>query len=245
MRIFSFCCLLALFFLGGCHEREERKMLRIGIDASWAPLDFDAMQPYVYGYTEDFLMEIAHYSGLEFEKINANQDTLLSGMSNHVYDAVLSYLPPYEFNQARYDFSDNYLTTGPVLVASKTSSSLSLQKLSNQVVGIISGSDSVLVLEANPDVIIRSYESIPDLLNAVVLEEITACVLDRLHALKYVRDLYSKSLKVVSDPLNQQGLHLVVLKGTHPNLLRAFNQGIERMMKKKQLAQLQQKWNLE
>ena len=238
--------LLWLLFAVGCScGSSERGMLRIGIDPSWAPLDFGAMQPYVNGYTEDCLLEIARHSGHKFEKIDANWDALFEGMKSGSYDAILTSLPPYEFNLASYDFSDNFLAIGPVLIVPKESSRSKLEKLSEQLVGIVQGDPAALVLEKYPTIIIRTYDSIPALFDSIVMGEISAGLVDALRATNYVRDLYSASLKIASKPLTDQGLHLIALKGRQEHFIHLFNETLEKMTKKKELVKLQAKWNLQ
>ncbi len=236
---------LSLFLVScSCESSARSGKLRIGVDPSWAPLNFDELQPYVNGYTEDVLLEVSRSSGLEFEKVTANWDSLLEGMRKGQYDAVLTSMPAYTFNLAKYDFSQDFLQLGPVLITTPSGKYTELQQLSGELVGIISGDPAVLVLQKYPEVIIRNYNSIPELLDAVENQEIEAAVLDRLPAVNYVNDLYQGKLKVVSEPLTSVGLHLIVPKGKSEELIRSFNKSLERFEKKKTLVDLQKKWNL-
>ena len=92
--------------------------------------------------------------------------------------------------------------------------------------------------------IIRAYNSIPDLLNAVADGDIEAAVLDRLHALSYIRDLYAGRLKIATAPMTPLGLRTVAPKGESARFTRMFNHALEQMKKKKTLDALQKKWNL-
>jgi ABC-type amino acid transport substrate-binding protein len=245
MRTILFA-LIAFFFAScGCGGQNRNGLLRVGVDVSWAPLDFDEMQPYVNGYTEDVLREISRYSGMEFVKINASWDNLLEGLQRGTYDAVLSSLPPYPYNQAKYDFSQDYLELGPVLVTASNANYTDLQHLSGELVGVISGDPAVLVVQKYPDVIVRNYNSYPEALSAVADGEIEGAVLDRLPATSYVRDLYAGKLKIASAPLTGLGLHLVAPKGKAVYLIRTFDKGLAQMKKKKKLNSLLSKWRLD
>ena len=245
MRFFIIC-LLSLF-LGSCSCSGSggKERLRIGVDPSWSPLNFDELQPYVNGYAEDLLLEISQYSGLEFEKVQANWDSLLDGMQRGQYDAALTSLPPYSFNQAKYDFSIDFLALGPVLVATTNAKYTEPHQLSGELVGVLMGDPAVLLLEKYPEIIIRPFNSVPELLDAVVSGELEAAVLDRLPAMSYVRDLYADQLKIASEPLAKSGLHLIAPKGKLQPLIRAFDKSIERFSKKDKLSKLQKKWHLD
>lgn len=245
MRFF-FVCILSLFLSScSCSGSGGKDRLRIGVDPSWSPLNFDELQPYVNGYAEDLLLEVSRYSGLEFEKVQANWDSLLDGMQRGQYDAVLTSLPPYSFNRAKYDFSVDFLALGPVLITASNSKYTEPRQLSGELVGVLMGDPAVLLLEKYPEIIIRPFNSVPELLDAVVSTELEAAVLDRLPATSYVRDLYSDQLKIASQPLVKTGLHLVVPKGKSQVLIRAFDKSIQRFSKKDTLSKLQKKWHLD
>ncbi len=238
---------LSIFFLHGCScgSGSGRQGLRIGIDPNWYPIDFGRQESYVNGFTEDVLLEIARYSGIEFQRIPANWDNLLDGMKEKKYDAVLTSLPPYDFNNAKYDFSTNFLDLGPVLIVPVDTQHFDLSKMGGELVGVIIGDPSVLILQKYPETIIRNYNSIPELLTALVNGEIEGALLNRIPAVSYVRDLYAGKLKIASAPLTDAGLHLVAVKGKHHHLIQLFNKSLDHFKKKKKLQSLLQKWELE
>lgn len=249
MRSFYLLKLTLLAFLAflsscGCSSNSRHGTLRIGVDPSWSPLSFEELQPYVNGYTDEFLQDVSRYSGIEFNKIGANWDTLLQGLNEGRYEAILCSLPPYNFNQAKYDFTENYLDLGPVLITPANANYTELSQMNGELVGVIAGDPAVLVVEKYPEVIIRNYNSLPDVLEAVASGEIEAAVTNRLPAAKYVQDLYVSKLKIASAPMNNVGLHAVTLKGKSSRFIRTFNTSIEQMKKKKTLEQLQKKWSL-
>ncbi len=176
--------------------------------------------------------------------MNVNWDTLLQGLNEGKYDIVLTSIPPYNFNQAKYDFTENFLSLGPVLITPANANYTDLAHMNGELVGVITGDPAVLVVEKYPEVIIRNYTTLPEVLDAVANGEIEAAVLDRLPASNYVQDLYAGKLKIASTPMNEVGLHAVSLKGKSPRLIRLFNSSIEQMKKKKSLEALQKKWFL-
>ncbi|HSX10273.1 MAG TPA: transporter substrate-binding domain-containing protein [Chlamydiales bacterium] len=234
---------LFLLILHGCGG-SSRGTLRIGIDPNWYPLNFGQQASYVNGFTEDMLIEMARYSGIEFEKIPANWDTLLDGLTEKRYDAVFTSMEPYVFNTAKYDFSANFLDLGPVLIVPVAAPSTQLSKMDGQLIGIISGDPAALVLETHPSLVIRSYPSVPDLLNAVARGDIQGALLDRIPAVKFTNDLYAGKLKIASAPLTQKGLHLIAPKN-RSNVVKVFMKNLESLKRRKTIDALQKKWQLE
>jgi ABC-type amino acid transport substrate-binding protein len=241
-RLFSaILCLVAL--LCGCSR--ERTVLRLGIDPTWFPFNFDGQQPFVNGFIEDLLQEVANYSGMRIERIEANWDSLLDGLREKRYDAVLTSIPPYNFNVAKYDFSKNVLDLGPVLIVQEGSKAAGLDELSHELVGIVASGDASLILQKHADVLMRSFSSIPAMLDSLTDGEIKGALLDRLLASSYVRDLYSGTLKVSGKPLSAKGLHLAVLKGQQKHALELFDKSLDHLQKKKKMQGLLVKWQLD
>jgi polar amino acid transport system substrate-binding protein len=238
---------LALLILTACScgEKYSGPPVRLGVDPTWAPLSFGEQQSYVNGYTEDMLLEISRYSGLKFEKMTANSSTLFDGLQRGQYDAVLTSLPPYSFNLAKYDFSENFLNTGPVLLTAKISSYKQLGDIpADNLIGILRNDPAALLITAHPKLIVRNYDSIPSLLDAAVAGEVAGVLLDRLRAAAFVRDLYQQTLQVASGPLTGEGLHLLQRKSASSAVMRLFKKSLQALDEQKKVEVLQKKWQL-
>jgi ABC-type amino acid transport substrate-binding protein len=234
-----------LLFAGGCGaKRMGNGAYKIGIDPGWYPNDFGAQNSFINGFAEELLLDISEQSGFQFEIIPANWDALVSGLKEGKYQGILSSLPDYDFNAAYLDFSRNFLDLGPVLVVPEGARKTDLEKMGGEYLGVVTGDPAILILEKYEGLIIRHYPSIPELLEAVANGEIEGALLDRIVAGSYVHNLFSGKLKIAGPPLNQAGLHLVVLKGKQTLLLSQFNRSLETLQKKKRLQALLRKWQI-
>lgn len=239
-RFILFFCVALL--LSGCGRSKE---LRIGVDPNWYPQDFRGKEYYINGFVEDLLLEISKDSGLEITRVGANWDSLLDGLKQHRFDAALSSLPPYNFNAAKYDFSKNFLDIGPVVVTFSASKAKSLKEMNGNVVGVLPGDQEQLVMQQYPDVLSRTYDSVPEIFDAMISSDVEAIVVDRLVAVSYVSGTYRGKLKILGPPLNNLGLHLMTIKGQDPGAIKIFNQSLKHLKKKKQLQKLLRKWQLD
>ena len=228
-----------MLLLCGCTS-SSRGALKIGIDPDWYLADFGLQTAYVNGYTEDVLLELSRYSGMQFELIRTNWDNLLDGIRDGKYEAVVSTLPLYEYNLAKYDFSENFLSTGPVLIVPYQSNQTSLEQLEGDLVGVITGDPAELILAKHPTIVIRKFSSIPELLEAVALGDIEGALLDYIPAVNYISDLYVEVLQIAGKPLTNDGIHLIGKKGA----INAFNKNLKSILKTKKLQKLQQKWSI-
>jgi len=246
LRPLFFVAICALFLNGcGCNFTGARHgVTKIGIDPNWYPLDFGAQNSYVNGFTEELLLEISVQSGIEFERIPANWDALFEGMKLGHYQAILSSLPPYEFNTALYDFSHNFLDSGPVLIVPEGGHQNDLAKMNGAHIGVIAGDPAVLLLQKHEGLIVRNYPTVVALLEAVVNGETDGALLDRVIAGRYVSDLFSGKLRLAGSPLTNAGLHLITMKGKQPMLMGQFNKSLALLKKKKRLPSLIRKWQL-
>lgn len=231
-----FICLIAV--VSSCSSKKE---IRVGVDAEWYPQDFGENQAFVNGFVEELLLEISRDSGVEFYRIGANWDMLLEGLQRHRYEVVISSTQNYNFNQAKYQFSPNFLDIGPVLVAHADSTAQKLDDMANHVVGILGGEQELLVIQKYPEVLTRTYDSASEAFEALIRRDVDGIIVDRLHAVNYIRGAYSQDLKMIGAPLNSLGLHFMTLKD---GSLDVFNQSLKHLKKKKKLQKLQKKWNL-
>ncbi|MBX9924387.1 MAG: transporter substrate-binding domain-containing protein [Rhabdochlamydiaceae bacterium] len=238
-KLFIPCMLLFLCSCGSTPSSYE-----IGVDPSWYPLTFHKQQNSILGFSTDILTQVSIKEDISFSLLETNWDSLLDGLNSQKYQAVLTSLTPYNFNQSVYSFSEPFLPLGPVLIVPLASSEDSLKGFSGKSVGVIEDSPEILILEKDPTILIRTYENASSLLTDLVAESIQAGLLPILTASAYVDHLYYKKLKIASDSLTNQGLRLITLKDKNPKLIEKFNDGIEKLKKSGEYEKLLVKWNL-
>lgn len=236
--------LLVCLFLSACSSSGSKTERRIGVDPSWFPLFLAGRENSVTGFSTELLKEIGKIEKISITKVSVNSDNLVEGLQMGKYDAILSSIPPYVFNQQIYDFSELYLPTGPVLVMPINSEFDSFGKLSGKEIGIVPGTKGALLLEKYPAILIRAYDSIPKALNALVHGTIDGALIDVLSAVAYCQDLYQKELKIVTPPLTTEGLRLLTLHGKASDLLLHFNRGLNKLKTTHTYDKLLMKWNL-
>lgn len=96
-------------------------------------------------------------------------------------------------------------------------------------------------MQQYPNVIMRTYVSIPAMFNAIVGQEVDGIIVDRLDAIGYIQGQYAGKLKIVGSPLNNDGLHFVALK-KNPETIKMLSQRFQHLVKKKKVKKLQKKW---
>ena len=82
------------------------------------------------------------------------------------------------------------------------------------------------------------------MLNAVVTHNLDGCLIPILAATSYIRDLYQGQVKIATPPLTDEGLRLVAKHNTAQELIKKFNDGLEKMHKDGSYHELAHKWGL-
>ncbi len=244
MKTISSLLILILLTLLGCSKGSNGGR-RVAIDSYWFPLDFGNRDNNVTAFSTELLTEIGKVEKIPFVKVGVNWNDLMEGLQKEKYEAILSSMPPYIFNKSLFDFSDIYLPLGPVLIVPVPSKIHSLDDLNGKEIAVISDSTSTLILEKSQGVLIRDYDSIPRALNDVLIGTVDGAMIDILSAVAYCRDLYQGELKIVTGPLNDEGLRLITKHQAAPDLIKGFNEGLARMKKDGSYFKLLDKWGLQ
>ena len=233
-----------LTFLFGCSLTVNSSVVRIGMDPNWESIALYGQESYVNGYLEDVLLALAQETGLRFERIRANSDSLLSNLADHKYDFALSGLFPHPLYQTQYDFSPLILDTGlQLILPARDSSNIRLKEMEHRILGV-QNQEAAQFLQAYSTLIVRKIPTISQLLTAVVQQEIDGAVLSRIPATNYVRDLYAGTLQIVGPVLTEDGIRFISLKETQQQKMIQLHKGIERLERSGVLKSLQQKWRL-
>ncbi len=243
MRTLYLFVALALLSCFGCGKKTEEGR-RVGVDASWYPLQFGPRDNNVTAFSTELLAEIGRIENIPFVKVTVNWDDLMQGLQNDKYEVILTSMPPYIFNEKLFDFSAIYLQLGPVLLVPTNSKINSLNMLAGKEVAVISGSNNDLLLQKIPEVLIRYYNSIPEALNAILIDKVDGAVIDVLSAVAYCNDLYQGQLKIATAPLNDEGLRMISKQGKSADLIKGFNNGLKKMKKDGSYDKLLAKWGL-
>ncbi len=232
-------------FSSGCGCGSSQKDgWRIGVDPTWTPVSLYGQELRMVGFVEELLLEISRYSGLEFQRVGANWDDLFEGLRKDRYDAVLSSMGSHNFTEVSYDFSLPFYDAGPILVLPIDAKEMNLSKMKKALIGVLEDDPSALVLQSYPDLLMRTYPSATDLLEALAAGQIEAGILDRILAVNYVRDIYAQTLKATEKSLSPVPFRIVSPKGKNAREISLFNKSLQRLIKKGKLAELQKKWEL-
>ncbi len=240
-------CLFLILVSASCGKSSPRmfhKSYRVGVDPSFFPTELGQQQVNVYAFISDLIRAIETHEGVQIEIVPLSWDNLIDEMTLGKVNGVISSAPPNLINMSKYTFSDPILCTGPVLVVPKTSSVCDLSQLGGKVVATRYGSDEIEIIANYPNTQFIFYDRVASALELVSLGNIQATLIPIILANRYVEDLFHNSLKIVSEPLTNEGLRLLIpLKGDQ-NLPAVFNRGTAHLYKNGEYQKILAKWAL-
>lgn len=238
-RIFA---LFLLFIMAACSKNTQE--VTIGVDPSFFPLEIQGKETQVFAFSTELLQMIGEMEKIRFERVTTSWDNLLFGLHEGQYMAALSSLDMYVFNTAKYSFSDIYLPTGPVLIVPVDSSITSFADLSQGTLAVEGEESAKYVLSQDSSILVEVYATLAQALDDVNQGAISAAYIPYIPALAYVNNVYQGRLKIISTPSMEQGLRLITNKEAYPQLIKRFNEGLEKLTKTGKLDELKQKWSL-
>lgn len=235
-------CLFLL--LVACSSGSGQPVYQVGRDPTWWPLDLYGRESAVRGFSDELLRAIAEKEKIQIVLYSAGGESLMLGLNREWANGVLSSLDPIPQTESVYDFSTPYLLVGPVLVVAEDSPVAGLSDLSNSLVAVVNATPLIPELAQIPYLLMRPFPNVATALEAVNGGAVAGAIVESLQAYTYLADLYKDKLKVVTAPLDNMGLRLIVLKGKSRDLMHAFEKGLHKSIENGTYATLAEKWQL-
>lgn len=241
-RLFPFLLFFSILF-SACSVF-DKKMYVIGIDPTFAPVKVAGQGDQVFGFSVDLLNAIAKVEKIKLRYEQSGTENLFTSLQNGQFQGVLSSLYPQNYESEIYSISKNYFFTGPVLVVLESSNLTHLSQFDSKIVGVLANSDAYYIVQKYPNIVLSTYSSVPILLETLSYGDIDGVVVSLLDAQAYVRNLYTKVLKVSSPPLNNEGLRMITVEGQNEELVKKFNKGLKTCIDRGIYNNLLIKWQL-
>lgn len=246
-KIFFSICLLLLLVLSyrACtRSLVSSHIFRIARPSDWNFLELTGKEKNLQAFTDDLLLMIARAQGLRIEIFSLSERSLLRALDQELYDGIVSYTTPNPVNQQRYIFSEPLYLFGQVLIVGSQSKVTSLNQLQKKLVGIKRG----IFASQIPGIygtILTPYDNVGSALSDLDRDRIDGVILDAWSAYVYTQGYYNGKIKVVSEPLTDEGLRLITRQGfIAQEWIEAFNEQLEAFKKDGTYAQLLDKWGI-
>jgi polar amino acid transport system substrate-binding protein len=236
---------MAFFWLAGCSSGDSNPELHIGQDSRWPTVNLMGKEPNFNAFNADLLAAIAKQEKLRLHLVSVSAPELLPELEQGRLKGILTNLKSDYTNQNRLLFSDLYFSTGPVLITSLIPARQGRNEMAKKIIGVQSHPPINLELEKDPTIQIKIYDDILKALGDLRAGSIDGAIFAALPAHIYTRTFYRGELKVITGPLNDEGIRFVTLNNEEgQKLIKQFNAGLETLKKNGTYDKLIDRWGL-
>ncbi len=219
---------------------EAIKTLRIGLEGTYPPFNFQDKSGQLAGFEVDFAKALAAQMGVKPVFSPSPFAGLLGALESKRIDVVINQITITPEREAKYDFSKPYTVSGIQIIVLKGRTSIAAPAdLAGKTVGVGLGTNYETWLRANvPTAQVRTYDDDPTKYQDLKAGRIDAVLNDRLVAADFVK---SSPQFVASGPaFASQGAGVAMLKD--PAMKVLVDQAIEALRAKGELAAISQTW---
>lgn len=231
------------WFRAKTRESIKEHLFLVAVDNRWTSLDLHGQEGYMQGFVSELIEQIAKDEEIKIQVITVGVSQLFDNLDKRHYDAVINSLSPDVINQEKYVFSEPFYLTGPVLIVPLQSKATTIAELHN--VGIKTGFSATFMDSGQPLTSTIPFYNMNVALSELIAGKIDGLIMDSLDAYAYVQGYYADKLKIVTPPLNKDGLRLITLhKFFGEHLVKIFDAGIKKAKEDKSYEKLLQRWEL-
>lgn len=249
-RFATISLILVIFFLFYLFHRHpsidsNEDEYNVGIDNRWKDVHLYGKEKSFSAFSQDVLSAIAKEEKIRFKMITTRGNELESKLMDEEFQGILSGMKLTKIKQRSFAFSNPYYALGPVLTISTTAEIEGWNEMAKKIIGIYAYTPTILRLQRDHAMQVKQYDSINSALMDLNNNKIDGVIFPVLPSLIYTKTFYPGALKVVTPPLDDEGVHLVTLKNARGDkLIKHFNQGLTKIKKNGTYDELLKRWDL-
>jgi len=215
--------------------------LRIGTEGTYAPFTFHDASGELVGFDVEIGRAIAEQIGVEAQFVEGPWDGLIAGVDANRYDVVINQVGINEERQAKYDFSEPYITSKAALV---------VRGDNTEITGFddLAGKNAAQTLTSNYGKLAQGYgaEIVPtegfDQSVALVIQgRADATINDSLSFFDFKKQQPDSNVKIVATEADAAYSGVLLAKGK-PDLVAAINEALAAIKQDGTYAEISQKY---
>jgi cystine transport system substrate-binding protein len=224
----------------GLKRVEATKTLRIGLEGTYPPFNFQNKSGQLDGFEVDFAKALAAQMKVKPVFSPSPFAGLLGALESKRIDVVINQITITPERAAKYDFSRPYTVSGIQIIVRKGRAGIAAPAdLAGKKVGVGLGTNYETWLRANvPTAIVRTYDDDPTKYQDLKAGRIDAVLNDRLVAADFVKT--SPDYVASGPPFASQGMGVAMLRD--PALKVTIDEAIDALRANGQLSAISMKW---
>ncbi|RQS76728.1 amino acid ABC transporter substrate-binding protein [Burkholderia sp. Bp8963] len=243
---FAFCAALIGTASVAAHADDLDKVKQTGnltfaLTGKYPPFSFIDESGKLNGFDVDIGNRIAGRLGAKPVPVMTAWDGIVGGLLAGKYDAIIGSLAITDERLKAVDFSQTYYRSGAQLFVPKGSSVQGIDQLKGKVVGVTLGETYEAWLRKNrPDVQVKTYKGLPDILIDLQNRRIEGFVTDRIAGILTIREK-NIDAKPAGPLLYPEKMGIAVRKDS-PKLREAINAALDTLFKDGEYGAISKKW---
>ena len=223
----------------------KAKKLRIAIDSTYPPMEFEGSDGKVTGLDVDLAREIANQLKVEAEFIVMPWDGILAGLQSNRYDIIMSSMNITKERSAQVDFVP-YIKMGQVFVVKKSSKPVTkAADLNGRTVAVQVDTTSFTAVEdmVKSGIKLKALKTFPgatETFSAIKANQADVIVTDEAVG-KYYAGLDAKTFLVSGNALSPEPIGIAVKK-TDKKLHAALSEAVKTITSNGSFAKIYKKW---
>ncbi|HEY9805105.1 MAG TPA: transporter substrate-binding domain-containing protein, partial [Candidatus Obscuribacterales bacterium] len=234
-------CLLLLLMSHSASVAQSQNILRVGTEPAFPPFEFQSSAGGLQGFDIDLMQAIAQTEGLRVEFQSLPFDGLIPALQARTVDAAISSMTITAERQKTVDFSRPYFKAGlAIAVRTSDTQTTDLASLRNQTIGVQIGTTGAETARQIPGAAIRTFDSAPLALQALLNGNVSAVINDAPVTLYAIKTNNLTGIKVTSQLLTEEFYGIAMPKNS-PNLTK-INAGLTQILNNGTYRQIYRKW---
>jgi polar amino acid transport system substrate-binding protein len=238
------CVLVCGAFFSGCSGSSNSKVLKIGVDDSYPPMEYKDDKNNTVGFDMDLASEIAKKLGMKVELVSTAWDGIFQALNTDKFDCIISSVSLTEERLSNFAFTRPYIANAQVIVVPPANSTIKDGKdLAGKKVGVqvsTTAHDSAKKLLENIKFTLNTYDQVIQPFQDLKTGRIEAVIVDEVVARYYVTQ-DKASYKVSSGKLTNEPI-AVCFKKDNTALRDKVDKVIEGFQKDGTLKKISEKW---
>lgn len=248
LLLLTVCLLGTAALTAGCGqsdsaEQSGKKVLRVGMDASYPPFGSQDQETKDYeGFDVDIIRAIGAEEGFDVEISNRSFDGLIPALQAKEIDVAINDITIMDDRKQSVDFSKPYYIAGlGVVVRSDNDTIHTAEDLQGKTLGVSIGSTGEEAARKIPGANVRVFNAINEAFLEVQNGGVDAVVNDIPTNEYYVSHAGNKNVRTAEVALTKEDLGIAVLKG-NTELLTKIDDGLAKIKANGKFSEIYEKW---
>ncbi|MFU2206394.1 ABC transporter substrate-binding protein/permease [Streptococcus pluranimalium] len=205
----------------------QKEQYVIASDTSFAPFEYQDDSGKYTGFDMDLIKAIAKQQGFKIKINNVGFDAALNAVQSSQADGAIAGMTITDERKGTFDFSDPYYTTNIILAIKKDTDISSYKDLKGKTVGAKNGTSSYDFLASQKDKYgyrLKAFDEASTMYDSLNSGSIDALMDDEPVLAYAIQQGRQFETPIKGEPSGQVGF--AVKKGTNPELIEMFNNGM-------------------